>query len=159
MSFRLADNAAKEPRRHVVISGTGRAGTSFLVCLLTRLGLDTGFSEADLALDECSRAGLERDIRKPAPYIAKAPWLCVTINEVLERDDIVIEHAIIPLLSRRHTLQPLACLLRFFGMSRDRGGAMRAGDLGGVDRNCEPVLARASRGPRRSFARRSSRRS
>ena len=28
---------------HVVISGTGRAGTTFLVQLLTHLGLDTGF--------------------------------------------------------------------------------------------------------------------
>ena len=31
------------PRRHVVITGTGRAGTSFLVELLTHLGLETGF--------------------------------------------------------------------------------------------------------------------
>jgi hypothetical protein len=32
------------PRHHAVITGTGRAGTTFLVDLLTHLGLDTGYS-------------------------------------------------------------------------------------------------------------------
>ncbi|MGE3251221.1 MAG: hypothetical protein AB7J28_12825 [Hyphomonadaceae bacterium] len=92
------ESAPPTPRRHVVISGTGRAGTTFLVAFLTRLGLDTGFSESDLALDEVSRAGLEHDIRKRknVPYVVKSPWLCVHIAEVLARPDIVIEHAIIP---------------------------------------------------------------
>src|SRR5208337_3522572 len=40
-----ADNVAagtnNEPRRHLIIAGTGRAGTSFLVRYLTELGLDT----------------------------------------------------------------------------------------------------------------------
>ena len=31
-----------------LIVGTGRAGTSFLVALLTRLGLPTGFTNADV---------------------------------------------------------------------------------------------------------------
>ena len=30
-------------RRHLVITGVGRSGTTFLVELLTGLGLDTGF--------------------------------------------------------------------------------------------------------------------
>lgn len=32
----------RPPRRHVVITGTGRTGTTFLVALFTHLGLDTG---------------------------------------------------------------------------------------------------------------------
>lgn len=31
------------PKHHIIISGTGRAGTTFLVQLLTELELDTGF--------------------------------------------------------------------------------------------------------------------
>jgi hypothetical protein len=30
-------------KRHILISGTGRAGTTFLVQLFTALGFDTGF--------------------------------------------------------------------------------------------------------------------
>lgn len=83
-------------RRHVVISGTGRAGTSFLMLLLTRLGLDTGFGEDDLKLDALAHAGLERDLRLPAPYIVKDPWLCTYVEEIVRSPDIAIEHAIIP---------------------------------------------------------------
>src|SRR6516164_482379 len=32
-------------RHHTIISGTGRAGTTFLVKLLTNLGLDTGYQK------------------------------------------------------------------------------------------------------------------
>ena len=66
-----------KPRRHVMISGTGRAGTSFLVQLLTNLGLDTGVTPEKMKLDENARAGLEYDIRKAdAPYIVKSPFFC-----------------------------------------------------------------------------------
>ncbi len=88
-------------RRHVVITGTGRAGTSFLVELLTRLGLPTGFSTDQLHSEshwnEVARAGLEHDIRADdAPYIVKSPWFCDYAEEVLRRDDIVIEHVFVP---------------------------------------------------------------
>ena len=36
------------PRHHVIITGTGRAGTTFLMELLTNLGLDTGFNSGNL---------------------------------------------------------------------------------------------------------------
>lgn len=83
-------------RSHVVISGTGRAGTTFLVCLLTSLGLDTGYDPASIELPLLSRAGLEMDIRAPnAPYIVKNPHLCDLAEEVLAMS-VRIEHAIIP---------------------------------------------------------------
>ncbi|MEK6322241.1 MAG: hypothetical protein AABN33_11210 [Acidobacteriota bacterium] len=63
-------------RSHVVISGTGRAGTTFLVQLLTHLGLNTGLDVNTMELYPIARAGLEMDIRDAnAPYIVKDPFL------------------------------------------------------------------------------------
>jgi hypothetical protein len=88
------------PRKHVVISGTGRAGTSFLVELLTHLGLDTGYSTEDIAKhkSKAARAGLEHDIRRDnSPYIVKSPYFCDHADEVLDRGDIVVEHIFVPM--------------------------------------------------------------
>jgi hypothetical protein len=97
-------------RSHVVITGTGRAGTTFLVQLLTRLGLDTGFDSNTMEVLPAARdarlgpvdffpmarAGLEMDIRHAnAPYIVKTPFLCDFAEEVLA-SPVRIEHAIIP---------------------------------------------------------------
>lgn len=87
-------------RRHVVISGTGRAGTSFLVKLLTQLGMDTGFTPETLEkdFDAETRAGLEHNVRDPeAPYVVKSPLFCNQAQEVLQRHDILIEHVFIPI--------------------------------------------------------------
>jgi hypothetical protein len=92
--------APRSRRHHCVISGTGRAGTSFLIQLLTKLRLDTGFTQEKLGLHANARAGLETDIRKDnAPYIVKSPWLCDYIEDVLASPDIAIDHAIIPMRS------------------------------------------------------------
>ena len=41
---RVSDSRlAYVPRRHLVTTGVGRSGTTYLVELPTRLGLDTGF--------------------------------------------------------------------------------------------------------------------
>ena len=85
-------------RHHVIISGTGRAGTSFLMQLLTRLGLPTGFEGDDTLPHPEARAGLEFDIRNPgAPYIAKSHFFCDFAPEVIDRDDIVIDYVFIPM--------------------------------------------------------------
>src|SRR5215510_386942 len=84
-------------RSHLVITGTGRAGTTFLIHLLTCLGLDTGYDAGTIELPLLSRAGLELDIRAPtAPYIIKNPHICDLAEEILASDDIRLEHAIIP---------------------------------------------------------------
>jgi len=86
-------------RKHVVITGTGRTGTTFLVELLTRLGLDTGFTAEDIDSNkfEDARAGLERDIRhKSCPYIVKSPSFCDYAGDVIRRRDIEIEHVFVP---------------------------------------------------------------
>jgi hypothetical protein len=98
-------------RHHTIISGTGRAGTTFLVQLLTALGQDTGFAEGGIYYDHC-HAGFEWDIREPgAPYFVKSPFLCDILDEVMQSGEIVIEHALVPVRdlysaaeSRRHVV-------------------------------------------------------
>jgi hypothetical protein len=88
------------PRKHVVITGTGRTGTTFLVELLTHLGVETGFKSHEIAVlkDEISNGGLEFDIRHDSPpYVVKSPWFCDYAEEVMSRDDIVVEHVFVPL--------------------------------------------------------------
>jgi len=84
--------------KHVVITGTGRTGTTFIVQLLTYLGLDTGFSIDNMPIYRLGRAGLEQDIKKTnAPYIIKAPWFIDHIEEIFMREDIQIERIFIPM--------------------------------------------------------------
>ena len=106
-----------------MITGTGRSGTTFLVQLLTRLKLDTGFTEQDIELQNApaSRAGLEFDIRQPGvPYIVKNPSFCDYAAEVLKRGDIVLDHVFIPMRdieaaaeSRRHVVKERVSRMSF----------------------------------------------
>ncbi len=85
-------------RHHIIISGTGRAGTTLLVQLLTDLGLDTGFANPYQGIYPMANAGMEKDLRDPnAPYIVKSPWICDYLHEVMNSGEIVIDHAIIPM--------------------------------------------------------------
>lgn len=82
--------------RHVIIGGTGRAGTTFLVHLLTALGLDTGFSLNNLEIDPVSHAGLESKGRAKWPYIVKSPRFFERLPERIDAGKVRIRHAIIP---------------------------------------------------------------
>jgi hypothetical protein len=86
------------PKHHLIISGTGRAGTTFLVQLFTQLGLDTGFSDPNAKISEHTNAGMEWDLRRRpnAPYIIKSPALCDRLEELLASGDYVVDHALIP---------------------------------------------------------------
>jgi hypothetical protein len=85
-------------RHHCIISGTGRAGTTALVRLLTRLGLETGFDPDKMQVDENANAGLERQLfEDDAPYIVKSPWICTYIHEIVDRADLIIDSAIVPM--------------------------------------------------------------
>lgn len=79
--------------KHIVITGTGRAGTSFLVQLFTEMGLDTGYRPG-VALHPVSRAGLEHDLRGdgPFPRIVKDPAFMYYADRVLNK----VERVIIP---------------------------------------------------------------
>lgn len=85
-------------KRHLIISGTGRAGTTFLVQLFTLLDLDTGYSDLHSDINPHCDAGMELDIRAPdAPYVIKSPWLCSELDGLLERGEVQIDHAIVPI--------------------------------------------------------------
>ena len=91
---------AQVRRKHLVIAGTGRAGTSFLVPYLTDLGLETHISRnGDGAWDDAAQAGLE-DAPWDAsdlPYVLKSPWAYQFIEETLANPAIEIEAMIIPM--------------------------------------------------------------
>jgi hypothetical protein len=78
-----------------VISGTGRARTTYLVQLLTEVGLNTAADR--LRYSRKARAGLEYDVRRAdAPYIVKSPAFSQIVDEVLADPNICIERVIIP---------------------------------------------------------------
>lgn len=87
-------------KKHVVISGVGRSGTTFLIHLLTKLGLRTGFKAEKVTnhISKKSNAGLENNVRSHlAPYIVKDPIMCDYIEEIVESDHIHLEHVYVPM--------------------------------------------------------------
>ncbi len=96
MEQQAADSRIKNgPRHHVLFTGTGRAGTTFLIKLLTELGLDTGFSPKT-KVDPNARAGLERSIDAFSPYIVKSPRLAKEIETILNTRNVVLDHVFVP---------------------------------------------------------------
>jgi hypothetical protein len=94
--------AAASKRHHLLIAGTGRAGTSFLVRFLTELGLDTHISRfGNKPWYGAAQAGLE-DMPVAAglenlPYIFKTPWAYQFVEEVLADPRIELDGVIIPM--------------------------------------------------------------
>jgi len=89
-------------RRHLLIAGTGRAGTSFLVRFLAELGLETHISRfGEDPWDDAAQAGLE-DLPVAAglenlPYIFKTPWAYQFIEQMLADSAIAFDAVIIPM--------------------------------------------------------------
>ena len=87
-------------RPRIIICGTGRAGTSALVRLLTRLGLDTGYTPAAENFSPQIKAGCEHTASgfrhaatwKNLPRIVKSPELSFHLGEL----PVPIEHVLIP---------------------------------------------------------------
>ena len=92
-----APQPSDRPEPKVIITGTGRAGTTLLVQILTDLGLDTGYtSEAEG--DPLTRGGLEKDITRPdAPRIVKSPYLSWQLGELVDSGTVAIDHVIVPI--------------------------------------------------------------
>lgn len=87
-------------RRRIVITGTGRAGTTFLVQLFTELGFDTGFSRitAQQGIDAIAHAGLEHKLVDDAnPYVIKSPWFPDELATALAAGQVRIRAAILPM--------------------------------------------------------------
>jgi hypothetical protein len=87
-------------RNHVLIGGTGRAGTSFLVRYLAGLGLETTLSRhgEGAAWDEQANAGLEEGPDPSSwPYVVKTPWLYQFVDQLLTADTVRLDAVIIPM--------------------------------------------------------------
>ena len=79
---------------HVLISGTGRAGTTFLVQPLTELGFDTGNGHY---FENC-RAGLEHVVLdENAPFIVRSHIYAMRSKILLKTRIKIIKHLIIPI--------------------------------------------------------------
>ncbi len=87
---------------HLLIAGTGRAGTSFLVRYLAGVGLETHLDVhgADQWFEEAN-AGFEdlptEESETRLPYVLKSPWLCEIIDQVLDNPAIQIDAVILPM--------------------------------------------------------------
>ena len=86
-------------KHHIMISGTGRAGTTFLVQLLTELGMDTGFSSSSSDMHPDCHAGMEYSpeclLDGTAPYVVKSPGLSEKLDLILETTSVKIDLLII----------------------------------------------------------------
>jgi hypothetical protein len=103
--FRAGPDVRGDPEAgRLVISGTGRAGTTFLVRLLTHVGFDTGFADASDGYDPAIRAGMEIHPRPGdpperialLPYVVKDPQLCLYLAGVLDTTPLRIRRLIVP---------------------------------------------------------------
>jgi hypothetical protein len=125
-------------RHHVIVSGTGRAGTTFLVRLLGELGLDLGYADPAAAVFANCDAGLEWDIGDPvAPYVVKSPLLCGVIDGLVASGRVAVDHALVPV----RDLYAAAESRR--DVSRRSGGAGVPGGIwpGSTPRSQEAFLA------------------
>lgn len=90
---------------HILIGGTGRAGTTLLVQWFTALGFDTGFTldEALSRPDPISGGGLEHSlgrtlkVGRSMPLVAKSPWFGPQLSHYLETGELRAKAAIIPM--------------------------------------------------------------
>ncbi len=89
------------PEPKIVITGTGRAGTTLLVSVLTRLGLDTGEAAGKLSgVDARTRGGLESLLDSPdAPLVVKDTTLPFRLAQLLEAGTVSVGHVIVPIRS------------------------------------------------------------
>lgn len=99
------ERAAASPseRRHLLIAGSGRTGTSFLVRYLTAAGLETHLSRRGGVawFDEQANAGLEdfplSKLDPDLPYVVKSPWTYELIDELLADPVIRVDAVIVPM--------------------------------------------------------------
>lgn len=104
----MSKTPKKSYKGKVIITGPGRAGTTFLVMLLTRMGLDTGFKpyketfilelragcEKSTIFDEDFKASKRRMDR--SPEILKAPNYSFFIKNYVQSGLVRVRHVIIP---------------------------------------------------------------
>lgn len=87
----------------IIICGTGRAGTTLLVRILTVAGMDTGFKPRRFkgVEENLGRAGLEKPVRRhnadKLPLVVKSPQIVDVLPQLLAESWFPIGLAIIPM--------------------------------------------------------------
>ena len=112
--------------RHLLIAGTGRAGTTALVQLLGACGLATGSD--NLRYFTTSRAGLEHKlIADDAPYVVKQPFLSEDLGRFIAEgfDPGRIDAIVVPMRDLRHAAASRIQVFREHGL-RTPGGLWRS---------------------------------
>ena len=114
-------------KRHIVIAGPGRSGTTLLVKLFADLGFETGGRLRPFSAD--ANAGLEDDLLEPdAPRVVKNPDLTWQLRQFLDSGKVApdaIEWLIVPL---RNLPDAAASRVRVAALARDTaapGGLVR----------------------------------
>ena len=116
------DQSVPAPDAKVLITGTGRAGTTLLVQVLTDLGLDTGV-DPDAAIDPRAAAGLELPATGAgSPRIVKNPRLSRTLGRLLDEGRIRVEHVIVPIRDLEVATASRVRLTRYGSNLRTWGG-------------------------------------
>jgi hypothetical protein len=85
---------------HILIGGTGRAGTTVLVQYFTQLGFDTGYTveEAMERVNPISRGGLEHSLKRGGlAYVSKSPWYAANLGTWLDAGELEVRWMIIPI--------------------------------------------------------------
>jgi hypothetical protein len=138
-------------KSHLIVAGFGRAGTTFLMQLFTKLGLDTGFSEEDFKnkIDSVSNGGLEVNLEgdfEKLPYIIKSPYFYKFADKILNDSKTPIEHVFIPVRKLEDAAKSRIKVQEFY---EEQSGKKLISDLvpGGLTatelkRNQEVILGR-----------------
>nr|QFG74208.1 MAG: hypothetical protein [Megaviridae environmental sample] len=82
----------------ILITGTGRCGTTFLIKLFSFLGFNTGYNRDNynLSISPNCNSGMERDYRENY-YILKNPTFMSDIEKIIKNESITIKNVIIPI--------------------------------------------------------------
>ena len=96
--YRCTDFEIIDRKEKIMITGTGRCGTTFLMILFSLLNFDTGFNEdnfKDYIKGECN-SGLEKDYTSDVQVI-KSPYYLSYIDKIIKDPNCVIKNVIIPI--------------------------------------------------------------
>jgi hypothetical protein len=82
----------------ILITGTGRCGTTFLIKLFSFLNYNTGFNKTnyETCISKNCNSGMESDIMSPY-YIIKSPYFLRDIRQIVTNEAIKIKLVIIPI--------------------------------------------------------------
>jgi hypothetical protein len=83
----------------ILITGTGRSGTTFLMKLFTFLGFDTGFTRENYTNDifkNCN-SGMEKEFGYSKFYISKSPLFINNMENIIKDTTLNIKYVIIPI--------------------------------------------------------------